>query len=54
MVIAHCAEQLECWLQVLAHLAHRCEVPASVAVIRGTPDGGDVLVVEMIFVPLID
>lgn len=54
LVVAHCAKQLECWLEVLTHLTHRCEVPASVAVVRGTPDGSDVLVVEMIFVALVD
>ena len=54
MVIADRAEEFKSRFQIIANFTNGCQIPASVAVIWCTPHGDYVLVVEMIFVSLVD
>lgn len=53
LIITNCAEEFKRGLQIVSDLTDRCKVSASVAVIRCAPDGDDVLVREVVFVPLV-
>jgi len=53
-MIRHGAEDGEIGLEVLAEGHDTGDVSAAVAVVRSGPDGDDVLVLEMIFVALVD
>lgn len=54
LIVADCAEQLECRFQILSDLTHRCQVSTSVAVVRCAPDGHDVLLVKMKFISFVN
>lgn len=53
LIVTDGTEQLEAGLQIVADLAHRGQIPTSVAVVRCTPHGDDILVVEMVFISLV-
>lgn len=54
LVVADGAEELEGWFKVFAYFADGSEIAAAVAVVRGTPDGHHVLVLEMVFITFVD
>lgn len=54
LIVANCAEQLECWLEIFSDFTHRRQVSTSVAVVRRAPDGRNVLLVKMELISLID
>ena len=54
MVVADGAEELEGWFKVFAYFADGGEIAAAVAVVRGTPHGHHVLVLEVVFVAFVD
>ena len=54
LVVSNSTEQFEIRLQVIANFANGGQIPASIAVVRCTPHGHHILIVEVIFVSLVD
>lgn len=54
LVVTDRAEQLERRLEIFTHLAHRGQVPASVAVVGGAPHRHHVLLLKMVLVALVN
>jgi len=53
-VIGHSGEDRKVRLEVLAQRHDAGDVSAAVAVVRGGPDGDDVLVLEVVLVAFVD
>lgn len=53
LVIADCTKQLEGGFEILSDFTDRGQVSASVAVIRRTPHGDNILVVKVVFIALV-